>query len=298
MKQLKPFLSVILVTVLAFSCQDQLQEEEIAPQAASLENMVQTNTRHGKYMLYKAEYITSGEGKEVGNVVYFNHRGNKQLDEDFVEDYSEDGTSDISYYVDNNRHSEDLSADITEAAIDRAMDTWDDATCSDLGMTKLPYDGRSTGFIAELFGYGGSYAYVADIVHAGWLPGEFFDMIIPGGSTGVLAVTFTLIYVDAEGNPTDMDGNGKADVAWREIYHNDAFTWNDGYTYDVETIALHEAGHGLSQNHFGTAFTTLKNGKLHFAPRAVMNAAYSQVQTEISGTDLAGHCSNWANWGK
>lgn len=286
-----------LAALMTFSCQDQLQEAEMAPQAASSESMLQTNTRHGKYMVYKAEYITSGEGKEVGNVVYFNHRGNKQLSDDFVEDYSEDGTRDISYYVDNNRPSEDLSADVTEAAIDRAMDTWDDVTCSDLGMTKVPYDGRPTGFIAALLGYEGSFAYVADVVHAGWLPAEFFDMIAPGGSTFILAATFTLIYVDGEGNLTDMDGNGKADVAWREIYYNDAFTWNDGYTYDVETIALHEAGHGLSQDHFGKAFSTLKNGKLHFAPRAVMNAAYSQVQTKISGTDLGGHCSNWANWG-
>jgi hypothetical protein len=31
-------------------------------------------------------------------------------------------------------------------------------------------------------------------------------------------------------------------------------------------------GHGLGQPHFGTAFQTLANGKLHFAPRRVMNA--------------------------
>jgi hypothetical protein len=35
---------------------------------------------------------------------------------------------------------------------------------------------------------------------------------------------------------------------------------------------------------------------LHFAPRAVMNAAYSGIQTEIDGSDKGGHCSNWASW--
>jgi hypothetical protein len=59
---------------------------------------------------------------------------------------------------------------------------------------------------------------------------------------------------------------------------------------------LHEAGHGLSQQHFGSAFTDSGNESLHFAPRAVMNAAYSGIQTSISETDNAGHCSNWANW--
>ncbi len=61
-------------------------------------------------------------------------------------------------------------------------------------------------------------------------------------------------------------------------------------------MALHEAGHGLSQAHFGKAFRSGGNGKLHFSPRAVMNATYSGVQTSIDQTDNAGHCSNWASW--
>jgi hypothetical protein len=121
-------------------------------------------------------------------------------------------------------------------------------------------------------------------------------MLAPEGSTFILAVTFTIIFTDDDGNPVDTDNNGKVDVAWREIYYNDAFDWADGAHYDVETIALHETGHGLSQEHFGKAFTTNANGKLHFAPRAVMNAAYSGIQTEILSSDLGGHCSNWSSW--
>ena len=86
----------------------------------------------------------------------------------------------------------------------------------------------------------------------------FFNQVAPGGGDFILAVTFTIIFTDENGNPVDTDNNKKADVAWREIYYNDAFSWNDGSAYDVETIALHEAGHGLSQDHFGKAFLSGK----------------------------------------
>lgn len=247
--------------------------------------------------ILKAEYITTGEGQEMGNVVFFDDRGNKQLNADFVPEIQLffNGTTDLSFYVDDNRPSDDLDVTVTNEAIDRAMKTWDEVTCSDLGLTEIPYDGRPTGFVSAILGYGGSINYVADVVHSGWLPGEFFDLIAPpegdepGGSEYILGVTFTIQYVDS-----DFDNNGKIDVAWREIYYNDSFAWNDGSRYDVETIALHETGHGLSQAHFGKAF--INKGGLHFSPRAVMNAAYSGVQTSINKTDNAGHCSNWADW--
>lgn len=244
-----------------------------------------------KVSVFSAEYITTGESGQIGRTVYFNDRGNKQLTADFVPGLNLDGSNNISYYVDNTRPSNDLSAAVTSAAIDRAMSTWDGVQCSNLGITKVPSNSNlATGFVAQLLGFGGSSEYVADVVHAGWLPRTFFDMIAEDGGDFILGVTFTIVFEDQ-----DADNDGKADVAWREIYYNDAFAWNNGSTYDVETIALHEAGHGLSQGHFGSAFET-QNGKLHFAPRTVMNAAYSGVQTTINQNDLAGHCSNWASW--
>ena len=251
------------------------------------------------YAVYMAEYITADGREEMGNTVFFRDLGNKQLAGDFVPALSSltDGTPDITYYVDNNRPSLDLSDATTEAAIDRAMGTWDDVTCSELGMTKVAYDGRPTGFIAALLGDpNGSFAYVSDVTHSGWLPRSFFDLIAENGGDFILGVTFTIVFTDGSGNLIDTDNNNKYDIAWREIYYNDGFSWNDGSTYDVETIALHEAGHGLSQGHFGTAFLSSGNGKLHFSPRAVMNAAYSGVQTSIQQTDKAGHCSNWSQW--
>lgn len=249
------------------------------------------------YAVYSAEYMTSEESGQIGRRVFFKNVGNKQLSADFVPGLSLDGTDAISYYVDQNRPSEDLSAGVTSAAISRAMSTWDGLTCSSLGMSQVPSDGKTTtGFVSKIFGFGGSFSYVADVVHAGWLSGNFFDLLAPNGSNFILGVTFTLIFTDEFGNPTDIDNNGKRDVAWREIYYNDRFSWADGRHYDVETIALHEAGHGLSQGHFGQAFRDAGSGALHFSPRAVMNAAYSGIQTAIKETDNGGHCSNWAAW--
>ena len=249
------------------------------------------------YAVFMAEYLTTEESGQVGRTVYFNNVGNKQLTANFAPGLSLDGTDAVSYYVDQNRPSDDVTAAVSTAAIDRAMQTWDGVSCSDLGLYKIPYNAAvSTGFVSALLGYGGSFDYVADLVHSGWLPAGFFNLLAPGGSTFILGVTFTITFTDEAGNPVDTNNDGKADVAWREIYYNDAFTWRNGATYDIETVALHESGHGLSQAHFGKAFADAGKGKLHFSPRAVMNAAYSGIQTQIGKTDNAGHCSIWANW--
>jgi hypothetical protein len=250
-----------------------------------------------KYAVFSAEYLTSEESEQVGRTIYFRDVGNKQLSADFVAGLALDGTDNVSFYVDENRPSADLPVTATTGAIARAMQTWNGVVCSDLGMYQVPSNPAiSTGFVSLILGFGGSSDYIADIVHAGWLPAAFFEAIQPGGSTVILGITYTIIFTDDDGNPTDLDNNGKADVAWRETYYNDTFTWNIGSRFDVETIALHEAGHGLSQAHFGTAFSDSGSGQLHFAPRAVMNAAYSGIQTSINQTDIAGHCSSWANW--
>jgi hypothetical protein len=44
-------------------------------------------------------------------------------------------------------------------------------------------------------------------------------------------------------------------------------------------------------------FITLANGKVHFAPFAVMNAVDPGFPTQVlQGTDRAGHCSIWGSW--
>ena len=47
-----------------------------------------------------AEYITASESGQVGRTVYFSDVGNKQLEADFSPLVNLDGTSDVSWYVD------------------------------------------------------------------------------------------------------------------------------------------------------------------------------------------------------
>lgn len=227
---------------------------------------------------------------EAGQTVYFDNRA-KQLGQHWVPaDPRRGGYTDISVTVDQVDASDDLPIGATTAAIDRAMDTWQGVQCSTIPLTTLgPFQGIDWGYVEYLFGQGGVPGWIADVTHAGWVTWL-------GGNT--LAVTYTFWWVDANGDPTDIDNNGKYDTALREIYYNDNYTWADDGTshIDVETVALHEAGHGLSQGHFGKAFRTDANGMLHFAPRAVMNAGYSGIQREIGKTDNGGHCSIWGSW--
>jgi hypothetical protein len=148
--------------------------------------------------------------------------------------------------------------------------------------------------VAAQNGLGGSFATVADVQHAGWRDINF--------ASGILGVTFTFVFGSNVGTPpvfvpSDIDNNGLADVALREIYYDPSFSWADNgvANIDVESVAVHEAGHGLSQGHFGKVW--LKNDEsLMTSPRAVMNALYASPFRNLAGSDIAGHCSNWASW--
>lgn len=252
-------------------------------------------------MISSIEWITDGESAEMGQTVFFLDVGNKKLAADFVPgDPRSGGFSDIVSVTDlvDGATTSGLTAEETTAAIDRALDTWNGVPCSAIPITNSSGYPKDFGVVQWILGFGGDDTAYTHLTHAGWLPGAFFDAIAPDGGSFILGVTFTFIWLDEGGNPTDIDNNGAIDVAFREIYYNDAFPWaDDGANhFDVETVALHESGHGLSQGHFGKAFLTNRNGKLHFSPRAVMNAAYSGIQTRIAKSDNAGHCANWAEW--
>ena len=244
--------------------------------------------------LEKMEYLSADN---VGNTVFFNDRGNKQIGSDFLpNDPRNLGGETVPYIVDGTQAITASGFNVL-SALESVRNTWENVTCS--GGLSIPNAGVSNfdlGFISNIFfGYGGSAGYYPGvIVQAGVLPKGFFDLVDVDGGEFILGVTFTLTYTE------DINQDGVSEVAVKEVYYNDAFNWQDvvdtGSGYDFETVALHETGHALSQAHFGKAFGTPKNGKIHFAPRALMNAGYSGVNRVVEGSDKAGHCSNWGNW--
>ena len=247
-----------------------------------------------------AEYVTSSDSGEAGSTVLAKSVGNKQLDFDFVpfdprrpwSGPSSGPADDITEAIDQTGDAVPVFGTLTEpqttAAILAAAGTWQAVTCSELPLTLNPTFGLDVGAVAFLNGLGGSEFIFADVQHAGWRDINF--------AGGILAVTFTFVFVDDDGNPTDIDGNKVGDAAFREIYYDPSFTWrNDGGNIDVQTVSLHEQGHGLSQDHFGTLYRK-NDGTIQAAPRAVMNAAYIGPLRQLLGSDIAGHCGNWAIW--
>jgi hypothetical protein len=248
------------------------------------------------FQLETAEYFTMADGSDFGNTVLAKDVGNKQLSHHFVpfdsrRPWSGPGSAItwINDTVDGSTRS-GLSAADTAGAIRSAMQTWEDVQCSELPLNDLGDIASDLGFMQYLLGYGGSPFIFADVTHAGWLPGAFFDTVAPNGSATILGVTFTFTF-----NGGDSNGDGRGDTAFREIYYNNRYPWAIGANADVETVVLHEAGHSLSQEHFGKI--SIKNdGSLLLSPEAVMNAGYTGVRQELLGSDIGGHCSNWGSW--
>jgi len=284
------YLAIVLLGLAAFSCQDidssldstsqEIVSEEIIfkgkeypsfPLANSNPNARLTDLGYD-VKIYSAEYITAPESNQVGRTVIFSNTGSKVLAFDFSPLAKLYDVSEISYYVDEYRPASTVDVASSAAAIDRAAQTWDGVACSDLGMYKIGAEPIPLGYVASAFGFASLPALAADINHYGWMPAEFFDLVDVDGSQFILGVTFTLLWTNENGDYIDTNGDGKFDVAGREIYYNDNFYWGDndedvanGNAVDVESIALHEMGHGLSQAHFGKAFVK-KNGNLQFAP--------------------------------
>ena len=263
--------------------------------------------RHAKFRAAYMDYITNGKNGQIGQRIFAFDRGNKHIGVSFVpNDLRRHPGTDITYLVDQSDASPDgLSATQVVAAIDRAMDTWEAVRCSKLSIDKVPDTGADPDVFDGLVGFGGVGTPFADITHAGWYPASFFDAIFgPGSSDFIIAVTIPFIFIDGNGNPTDINHDREADYAFAEIYYNDRFPWgiNTPFPIDVQSVALHESGHGLGQDHFGKKFETLANGRLHFAPRATMNASYSNdvfgdlAMQHLSGSDIGGHCSLWGSW--
>ena len=237
------------------------------------------------YRVAKAEYLTT-DPQGMGNIVTARDVGNRRLDTDFVpgdarQSWSAVNGTMITYAIEKTVDAVPPSGGLTaveaDTAIVRATNTWDTLRCSTLGLVRNPDFGLDIGVMA------GSPFVFADVQHAGF---GYFE--IPD----ILALTYTFVFP-----MSDIDNDGKIDTAFRETYYAKSADWTDDGVGDIdlETVALHEIGHGLSQAHFGRVFFDRKLN-LKAAPRAAMNGIYVDTQRTLLGTDRAGHCSNWAQW--
>ena len=208
----------------------------------------------------------------------------------------------ITYLVDKSdgKTASGLSSTQTEAAIDRAYNTWSADSClSNVDLVKRADSGADPDIFDSFFGFGREgNPFLADIVNAGWLPREFFEAAGgPGGGRGILAFSVTFVFTEEDGTPTDIDGNNKLDAALNEVYYNDTFgnrrtdragnPWGIDIVLpgiDVETVALHENGHSLGLGHFGPP------------PDAVMNPVYAGIRHSPLSADSSGMCAIWSSW--
>jgi len=208
----------------------------------------------------------------------------------------------ITYLVDQSdgATTSGLTSAQTEAAIDRALDTWQGEKClKKVDLIKRADTGADPDIFDAFFGFGGfGDPFLADIVNTGWLPRAFFEAVGgPSGGRGILAFSVTFIFTDDDDNPTDINGDNYLDSALNEVYYNDTFgdpaddragnPWGINVALpgiDVETVALHENGHSLELGHFGPQ------------PAAVMNPVYAGIRHTPLASDHAGMCAVWGSW--
>ena len=210
----------------------------------------------------------------------------------------------ITYLVDQSdgATASGLTNAQTEAAIDRAMNTWQtEHAMRKVLLVKRADAGADPDIFDFFFGFGAfGNPFLADIVNAGWLPRAFFEAVGgPGGGRGILAFSVTFIFTDDDDIPTDINGDNRLDTALNEVYYNNTFgdasndragnPWGINVVLpgiDVETVALHENGHSLGLGHFGPP------------PAAVMNPVYAGIRQDPLAIDQAGMRTIWSSWPK
>src|SRR5687767_2498895 len=109
---------------------------DITADVAAAGNAVnaQLEAEGAEYRLYQEEWLTDGDVNESSNTYFWANVGNKRLGADFVPgDPRRGGRTNITYWVNEaGGNTGALTAAQTTAAIDRAMSTWDNVTCSDI----------------------------------------------------------------------------------------------------------------------------------------------------------------------
>lgn len=230
----------------------------------------------------------------------------------------------IYYRIDLSEPPPGISVDDMEAAIESAVDTFNAVTCGrNVQLVRLPSaPGEDLGAAQHALGWGGQADdFAADITFAGWVPQGFFDEIGFGPSNGLAvpvafdadgqSLVWGLDVFDPSREFSDVDANGKIDLYATEIYFNadsnyvldDPERANTLFYIDLESIVLHELGHGLGMDHFGRSEVILDEDfnfvDLVVNPNSVslMNTANYFQTRELSGSDIASFCGIYASWG-
>lgn len=195
-----------------------------------------------------------------------------------------------------------------EPLLEEGMTSWRNQQCSSAPISRVAVPaGVDPDFIDQLFlggtDGGRSYDQVSDLVQGGWQPTSFFTAIAGPQGVNILGVAFTLVFADANGNPTDIDRDGNDDTGLVEIFYSSRYLWatDGGQGVDFFSVIAHETGHGMGLAHFGKVFVTRKDAAdglqvtdVKYAPKALMNASYIAGRNEITGTDRSSFCQIWA----
>jgi hypothetical protein len=280
-----------------------------SPELAAMNDALRASGTTGYAVAY-AELLTDTSGMATATTLIANDRTHLVSVQFVPSDPRRGGSSAISYLVDQSDGAA-LGWDptgnvavvpnsVTEPAIDASMATWRDAPrCGAPEITKVADTGADPDLADGLVL--GNPALIgtprADITFGGWLSSTFFNRLAKDGASFILGVTLTFNFIDDDRNPTDIDHDGFADAAFREIYFNRSFPWGDDLrpvNVDLESVIVHEAGHAYGLGHFGKVFIDNK-GTLKYSPKAIMNAVYVSPFRTLTGTDNASFCQAWAN---
>ena len=314
---LKRFGGVVLVVLVLTAGQRlwaALSEDETvySPELAALSQRLRDSGRTD-VMLASAELlVVSGGSLAKGTTLIANDRTHV-FPSTFVENDARRGSpfNTITYLVDQSDGSVlswnptntgvvTLSNAITEPEVDTSMAAWTTLKCNGPNVSKVADTGADPDLVDGLIA---PFVYpvgtpFADVTHAGWYPASLFNAMVPNGGSSILGITFTFVFIDTAGNPTDIDRDGRPDTAFREIYYNRGFGWGTGSgstrNIDIQSVSTHESGHGFGLAHFGKVFIT-NVGTIQFAPKALMNAVYVSPDRTIYGSDSSSFCQIWSN---